>query len=521
MTQGRTDDFKPTPGFQGSETTGCEVTIYQQGGDPILLRGDGALPLDGRKPDDENPSIIGVQTSKSLGTAAGQFGVQIKVSTRKEKQINILDNIIDDDWVDIVLTRHGRKWHVMRGLVDEVRQADNVAGSGATSQTYTISGRDFGKVWEATDVWFSLQAKDNVSGHFAQKVFSVTPERENSNVVGDTLVLGTPSAAVRGYMFGFLEELEGVGRANWNPPPTMPAITNGSFIESLFYNNINFLNNPERVAIDPNFAMAGGNLWSLAQQWSDPIFTELYCDLFVGGGQGLGGADQGGQALQGVEAPVEDTVMTVVFRDKPFPLVGNAIDAPTGKDSAWFKLPLFIIPREALVTKDVGRSGMERFNAYFVTTQLAAESLGQAAIDLQAPLWDKDDILRHGLRRFDVQSKYGSKDAEMLNIAEKQREMVRDWYCLNPYHLNGTLELGVLFPDVRIGSRARVPGAVSENDDETYYIESVSHNWAYGKGGRTSLGVTRGWRGTEDSLIEALETLRDRYALEDSAQPGE
>lgn len=513
---GRTDDFRPTPGFQGSETSGVEVTIYNQGGDPIIFTGRATefKPLRrGPKsnPETASPNLASVSTYKSIGSPSGSFNLTAKSARPNPNFIDLFDQVVDDDWVDISFTRHGRKWHTMRGLVDEIRRSTQITGTGATSTLFTITGRDFGKIWETTPVWFSPQAAENVHGHVAAKVFTTKAELEDSGVAGDSLVLENPAAAVRGYLFGFLEELAGFGRANWNPPDSVPNIVDGDFVKSLFLNTAGFTNLPDRKGIDPNFIMAGGNLWDLAREWSDPMFTELFCDLFV----------NGSQALQTIEAPIDETTMTVVYRDKPFPIVAEEWTGDKGKDSAWFSLPEFIIPREAVDTLDIGRSGLERFNAFFISSPLHQEALGANAIDIMAPLWDKDDILRHGLRRFDVNSKYGAAGAELLNLVEQQRAIIRDWYAINPYLFNGTLNLGVGMPDIRIGSRARIPGATTADHDESYYVESVANNWQFGKGTRTSLGVTRGWRGKDEALLEAMETLAGRYVIEPTAVPEE
>lgn len=497
------ESWRLTPGFQGSETTGAEVKIYSQGGDPVLfVPGDVVTTFDGKKITDDSPSLVSVSTQKALGAPSGSFKITAK------SKFDLRDRIIDDDWIDIVFYRHGRKWHVMRGLIDEVRKQGAASGTGATSEVYAITGRDFGKVWETTPVWFSIALEENLSGHITERVFTTGKGAFwGSEVHQNALVLGSPAAAVRGYMFGFLEEFENMGRANWNPPPSVPNIENGNFVQSLFYNVAGFSNYPEREAIDPSFMSAGGTLWSLAQGWSDPVYTELFVDLFVGGSQ----------AFQGVGAPIDETTMTVVYRDKPFPITFDAWAGSKGLDSPWFSLPLFIIPRETINNSDIGRGGHERYNFFMMSTPLAQDTFALAAPELQRPLWDRDDILRHGLRRFDVQSKYGSPNGDIVDICKLQRAVTRDWYAINPYLLSGTLSLGMGMPDIRIGSRARIPGARSADEDETYYVESVGHNWTLRPGLKTSLGVTRGWRGTDSSLLEAIERLGNRYEV---AQPA-
>jgi hypothetical protein len=514
MSTVRSDDYRPTPGFQGSENSGAEVTIYTQDGDPIVAHGGRAIEFLGRRTEDENPILVQVTTSKALGEPSGTFTVVAKPGRNTKDSQDLFDKILDDDWVDIIFTRHGRQWHVMRGLIDDVRESTVIAGDGATSVAYIITGRDFGKIWELTPIWFSPQIAENINGHVTAKVFTTRADLEGSGVISKKLILGSPEAAVRGYLFGFLEELGGLGRANWKLPPIMSEVTGTSFVQSTYYMNDDFLNIPERVGIDPSFITAEGTLWDLAKQWSDPLFTELYVDLMA--------IHQGTPQyiVPGEETPLGTMGMTVIFRDKPFPMVGGSINLPIGKDSAWFQLPLFTIPREAIVSKNVGRSGMERFNAFFVNAPLRMEEVGSANFDLIAPLWDKDDILRHGLRRFDAQSNYKAKDTNIRNMTNEQRAIIRDWYAINPYLLSGTIDLAIGLPDIRIGVRARIPGISGSEQDDTYYVEQVSHSWALKPGIRTSLGVTRGWRGSDDALLDTLSQLAGAYTTEPNAQAG-
>lgn len=493
-------------GFQGSETSRPEAVIYTHGDrvigedNRIVDAGGNVIRLDGVNQDSSSPSIISYQSTKALGPAAGSFTLNVKVPRAWEDE---WEEVMDDDWVDIVLNRHGRRWHILRGMVDENRRSDTVGGTGATSRVWTVTGKDYGRVWEKTQVWFSKYCRQNVSGHFSAKVFTV--KRADNQVSGvpvvNKLVINSPEAAVQGYLFGFLEELDNIGRENWQPPALVPEIKDNSFVSSLILDTSNFLNVPERRAIDPNFVMVNGNLWDLAKDWSDPMFTELYVDVVGKNWPNLN---------QDEEHDVDDSQMVVVFRDKPFPIVDSTWDGLTGKDSIWFDLPLFVIPRQAVDKWNVGRGGMERYNAFFVTNPLYQETQGVAIIDQAAPLWDLEDVRRHGLRRFDIQSKYKPEKANMLNLTEKQRGVIRDWYCLNPFYLNGTIELKRSFPEIRIGTRVRFPGATSAKD-ETYYVESVSHSWTFQAGLRTTLGVTRGFRGTDDDYLEVLKDISGRY----------
>lgn len=486
------------PGFQKSTTTGVEFTIYPQAGDPVTF--DGTVTTDGRYRHDPNPSIIQAQTQKQLGAPSGNWSVTLKPGGGGQ---DILRQITDDDWVDLVFKEHGRRYHVVRGLVDDVQRTRSVGGSGAMSEAYVITGRDFGKIWETTPIFFNTYAQENFAGAVSQKVFSAV---EN--------VLGPPHKAVKAFLEGMLRELGKLGRATWVVPTGVPNRGPGSFIQAVYFNDDYY---PQKfkdqlIGLSQNWLMPQGRLWQLAQEWSDPTFNELYMDVFpLGGGEPnilYGGRSDSQELLE------TESVMAVVFRERPFPTLEK------GKDSLWFSLPMAVIPREQIINDTLVQSGAERFNAFFVAPQITQEVLDSGAIDLAAPLWSPDDISRHGFRRFDVISKYANKEADILTLSRSQRQQVRDWYCVNPYLLSGNIILGTGRPDIRIGMRARIPGDRTPDADETYYVESVANEWSFGIGTRTNIGVTRGFIGTDDAYMSMLSDIASHYKTGERREPG-
>lgn len=500
---------QPRPGFQGSETSWAEVLIYAQGDDPVVVSSNGWREMSGRYRTDPNHTLIQVTTAKTL-EAAGTWQVTVKPS--RVGNDSILDQIVDDDWVDIVFWRHGKQWHTMRGLVDDVRRTRTVAGSGATSWAYTIVGRDFQKVFETTPIWFNRFSRkvENAVGEAAVKIFSGVP-----NLGGD------PLETVQGILLGWFQTLAGYGRATWAIPSMVPG-TSGTFYNDILagWNLSGFSGVPSRKSIDPNFGNPQGYLWSLAKDWADPAFLELFCDL----------GKHGQQVAADEEVDIADSTISVFFRDKPFVLSPNLVDdqgAPPpsalglGTSSAWFNLPLHLIPRQQIVQDDIGRSGMERLNSFFVSPQVTMELVRSGQLDLSSPLWNPDDINKHGMRRYDIATRYVPDAGTLIGLSTLQRAMARDWYALNPYFLNGTIALAVGRPEIHVGTRVRIPGDSGEtSQDETYYVEQVSHSWQFGTGLRTQLGVTRGWIGDDTSLVQAVLDQEALYTVPSAGQPG-
>lgn len=487
--------------FQGSETTGVEVRFYPQRGDPVTYEAT-PFALDGRRRSDEESSVIAVSTSKAMGAASGKWSVTLKPGQR-ELRDGLFKRLMDDDWVDITWIQNGRPWHAMRGLVDDPRRRRAVGGSGATTQVYTVTGRDFGKIWEITPIWFSPYSSVSLSGALSHEVFGAS-----------AATAGPPQKVVNGFLFGMLKAIANHGRENWTMPPGMPPESR-TFIDTVAWDDRDFdpqrfadPNNPgELGAIGANWLMPSGNLWDLAKGWSDPIFNELWSDILR--------FDTSINSYPGEALVPSDSEPTVFFRGRPFPTLEE------GKESPWFNLLTHVLPVEHITESDVGRSGAERYNAFFASPQVTQEATGDGGLDLIAPLWSSEDISRHGLRRFDIVSKYTSTVADLLGVSRRQRTVVRDWYCMNPYLLSGTIQARVSRPRARIGHRLLIPGRLSKKDDETYYIESVSHNWSPGRGLRTNFGVTRGWIGTDDAYLDLLQNLALEYKEAPIAKAGE
>jgi len=490
------------PGFQGSETTTAICTIYQHGDDPIILtgEGEGSTKFSGKKSTDPVPSIMSVQTQKAMGVASGNFVITLKPSKAAE---SLFDSIVDDDWVDISFGRHGNSWHVLRGLIDEIRVSKAVGGTGATTEVFTITGRDFGRIWEGTPVWYNPYA----SHEFVE-------EKTMRNTFNGLLQIAKdPGTVAMAFLKDFLEAIQDEKGANWNPPNGMPGISGESIRESIEYSKQYYQDLPHRINFNLNSALPQGMLWDLAKQYSDPMYTELYVDVLPGGDP------FSPRIAAGDPLDPSETKMTAVIRDKPFPIVYTELD---GYYATWDKLPLIEVQRQEISTANLGRSGLERFNIFFVAGLLTQEEFPEHAITMLQPLYDGDSIRRHGMRRMDIQLGVRTNPAYSLDyttMVKHMRYLLRDWYCLNPYLYSGTIELAHGRPDIKIGCRVRIPGAALANNQEqpseTYYVETVDNIWQFGSGARTILGVTRGWLGTDNSYLDALSTVAGRYQLAD------
>jgi hypothetical protein len=492
------------PGWQGSETSGVQATVYSYGDDPVFPGPQGGITLRGRSNRDVEPSIVAATWVKTMGQPAGQFQLQVKAPNEAEFR----KQVIDDDWLDLVFTRGDRQFHVCRGMVDTVRRGTQVS-NGATDTTFTIRGRDFGKIWTQTQIYFNRFIADDVGG-------TALIQANAGN--GEQLFGDVPET-----VFAFLQQFIIDRQQNenngvfWTLPPGIPGIGRRALfteVVNFFRDNgghtggIGYTDRPSRLAFRPSFIQAQGtDIWTLAQQWSDPVFCELYTELVDKNKFAIPGPDE--------DLTPEDAGMAVILRDRPFPY-GNDLR----NDSAWFNLPEVAIPRQALDTgTDLGRGGEERYNAFFVKAKAYAEQ-SSAGVDLVAPLIDIEDVKRHGFRRFDATTNYHPNffnDENWRTFIELQRGQLRDWHALNPYFLNGVIPLRRGFPEIRIGTKLRILGETGPEEDTVFYVEGVQHSWSLMRGMSTQVTVSRGWEGTDDSLLSAIVDARRRFSLIEGA----
>ena len=503
---------KRAPGFQGSETSRADVIIYGHGDDPVLEQERaGRYVFEGRtgqrgEAKTLSGGLIGVTTRKGIGEAAGSFQFQVKAPD--DPRVSFLDFWTENDVVDIVFTKHGRRFHVMRGFIDDIRREETVVND-ATDVVYTFSGRDHGKVWQSTPIFFNRFIGENVGGGATLRAFAA-----------NNTIYGNVGQTVEAILYSFLRALNDRGSATWQFPLSVPGIEGRFFSEAVAYRNDDD-DQPPRVALNAHMVEVSGktDLWGHAQKWSDPQFMELFTDLWE---VSSNARDLAGEIVPIAPTPekeldVDQTTMAVILRPRPFP--HNA--GQDLRDSAWFtELETYEVTPWELLTRSVGRGGAERKNAFFVRAKAIQENAG-TNIDLAAPLWDVQDIRRFGLRRLDVQSNYLATDDDLIGMTQGQRQRIRDWYALNPYFYNGQITFAYGRPDIRIGTKLRVLGSQSDEEDETYYIETVQNAWNYRQGLRTGVGVTRGWRGTDQSFMRAITDMQGRYSLANKAVPAQ
>jgi len=540
-------------GFQGSETSRVEVTIYSFGDEPGLIGAPTITELNGASLGG-GPALSSLNVEKTLGAPAGTFLLEVKADAQAQQ---LFEGISDDDWVDIVITRNGARSHVMRGQIDSIKYTTSVDGSGATSRVVQVAGSDFGRIFALTPIWFDIMTKDDIElTSFAM-----------SNILSATGLNRDPLTTTRGVMAGFIRELNKSGKTKWQLPSSMPGVLSelsaggqdaaqlqaqnlgadpglASFLaagastdiayalRNMAFYGLDYIDHPNRSGAIAYqlFPDKNQSVWEYTMRWADLPVCELYTELLAPGTTRGKATRRSGDLGFGIDettiqhqVPVNDptlesellpehSAMTVVFRDRPFPTYSRALDGKTPEpigEGPWFKqLQTYEISDQHVVAKAVGRTGHVRKNAFYATPKLFHER-ADAHFSLQQPLWRPDDILRHGFRRMDVTFDYTSAALDIFDMTRVYRQRIRDFHCMDHLFLSGRIALGHGRPDIRVGQKLKILS--TSGVEEQYYIESWRHVWNLQQGVRTDIGVSRGWLGTDETLIEAMNEIVGLY----------
>jgi len=536
--------------FKGSEYVQVEATIY-----PAVARTNHRSLLEAPFPeiagfrsirlgserfadDNSDIAVIGLSYSHQINTAAPTCTLTVKA--RGVKGAAFLDVLQPNDWIDVVIRRHEKKFHVFRGRIQAtaIETSSGAIGGAATQNTLRIRCRGFGHILEQTQVYYDI-VSEGIELAAAYPRILIT--KDNTQDVASTL---------KSLLFGFLKEgEEGTGRSLWKIPPALPG-ANGTG-DTFFHQMLTYFPDTDDRAID-NFperinsqslnwitpAQGGESLWTILQRWNDAPLVDLYTDLV---------SLRGLYLKEGEETTPESTSMAVIVRDKPFPTVTNrggarvlspstpGVDRLLLSDninkSRWFDddyLPAFNIDWSDITSRNVVRSDEARKNAFFIAPVLT-QNLTPTLLNLQAPLWDTEDIQTNGFRPVFYSTPYfvdldkASQDYNSLMNLYRQR--LRDFMTLGYHYLSGNIEIGFGRPDIRVGSKLIINAAGEQENstfqgeqlggvfEERYHVEGVSHTWAPVTGMRTALTVTRGIRGDDSVRRQLLLNKIEKYTL--------
>lgn len=449
--------------------------------------------------------IIACSTSKQKGAAAGTWTLTIK----RGDTFGAVDPQTDlwrdpeNVWVEIFFERDGQRYDVMLGLIDSISAGMQRTGTGQRAETFTITGRDFGKTLEETQLWINyFQQSDN-------------PVRSAGAIArdADTNTLGSPGFFVRYLLDEWLGN-GGVAERQWRLPPGLRSLGGSRF----FFDKL-----AQRISVDDSKVhgetvapvlfqvdQVSGKLWDSLSEYANPVMNELFVDLAPPAGFR--------------KTAVEGLVPTFFLRQYPFPQKDDA-----GSQSLWDSLPTHVLNPSEIQSRNISKGGAgQRFNYWILRfSGLGTESFNVQEILQEGiqgveygrpgniPIFNTDSIQKHGVKRYTADTRYlpyyearrenaQPDKLDVLRLAGEWLKRLHDWYCIAPWQLSGQLTLRRVHPQIRIGHR--VVERRPRGREVTYYVEQVDHQWSYPGTGFTTVTVTRGQYADEDLLADYYAT---------------
>lgn len=202
-----------------------------------------------------------------------------------------------------------------------------------------------------------------------------------------------------------------------------------------------------------------GSLWNLMKEIQNAPFNEMFFEI-------------------------KNDNPVIIMRETPF------------NENTWANIESTTVRDVDLVKSSLGRSDIETYTLYSVNCSVMYSGGNSNTSFGYVPLWYEPYFSKYGIKRLSVTSLYamyaGSTDAEDANLKTmKCTYDLFNWNILNNKMYNG-------FIVVKGSNKYHLGMKITlEEDNRTYYVESVQHVFNIFGTWQTKLGLTRGMKETD------------------------
>ena len=404
----------------------------------------------------EDDAIFSCSVTREKSAPYGSFNLNLKPIK------NYYNLIRPGDWVIIYLDDSKNidikdlKGVKCVGTVSRMAYNKVTNNDGSIVTTFSISGCDFGRIFEVSEFFYNPYAPEEFIRAFVQDL--------------DLKLQGSPMDYVNGMLDIYLGNAQNQNLREMLfqmliPSKVYEALKGGDSSKgfAVSFNDIvkrKFNKNAEEgfcLFKDVN-KMNAASLWSVLQQSANTIVNEIYTDI-------------------------EDGQPTLVFQKQPLTkdqILEAARDA-TELSEAY------------IINYNLGLSDFEIFNymSIWPSDQMINSFAYLASAELagKIPSIAQDSIKRFGFRMIDRQTDYAYQEGAYLfsQLGAWIDEVKEFWF--NCYHFeSGTIEV-IGRNNFNIGRFIKIP-----ERDVIYRIEGITWDWAYGDHLVTSLTVTYGMK---------------------------
>lgn len=456
--------------------------------------------------------VLAMKLSKSLSGTSGTFDLHL-TPTKNWKSI-----LAPGDWIAIYIFDRYKvknpeadpdtKNLLMLGNIDRVSRSLQ-KGDDNTDKVkleYVISGRNFGKVFEDTEIWFDPYV-------IQESVLDIMLRTAGLEIVGN------PTDMVTSILDIFLGQGAKLAKGKTNPlnqwviPDELGRLFGSEDSNALFYSilkqNIShgMPGFKVRNMLSPD---SSGSIWGMLQKSSNLLVNEIYVEEV---------RDEEGRAFP-----------TIVCRPRPLqtPFFNSQFGSEVaaikpilnGKHQSLQDLAkksfLEISPAE-IIYEDLGKDDHSRMNMFWLTVHQAYEyayskTANLKELGLMNPTFNRPQINRHGLKRFSqtldfsfVQDASGNAiQAPAPNIVLFKAFMAQVYdmnYANHLYDVGSITCIGVLEAELGKALIVKRDESIAGSLDKVYYIEGYAHNWHFPSKWTTTFTLTHGQFLTNDGKI--------------------
>lgn len=457
--------------------------------------------------DISNHLVETVQFSKTMASPSGTFSIRL------DNSVNWQDIIYPGQWCMIYFANDGSlplPTHEtaadgslpppdaslsqnptailpkLRGLcyIERINPSESVdPTTGAPILVYDVSGRDYGVVYEETDLWYSyfLYEKAKVDALDSKlKTYGFSRLNILLDVIHDLFFapnnLFPPSA------LGDKNSLTSVGQQWLLPRPVLRYLGVDQQLagqDSFFGNLPNLKNFLPTVATNPIYAITdfvAGKAWEKLRHYSIPELHELFTELSV------------------------DGQPTLTFRPIPWGIDNTGYPSIEGIQT-YLSLSddgLVLEDASQIITHDLGRDNHNRYT-HFLTQVLSNSLTVESSVSLLRqpseagrtfPYTDALNLMRHGFRAMHVTvnslmkkfaAQGGPDDAGLQDTKSlvEYNEVIFDYWRYGALYESGTMHM-IGTPELKLGITVNPDESIPNIGGKIYYVEGYTDLFTIG-----------------------------------------
>ena len=471
---------------------------------------------------DISSQIMECEYNKAMGGPTGTFSITLTNSPNlKGSSGDWKDIIKKGTWLVIYMSQDGdlvmnpvvgeplrtaQKFEEAKkirciGFIDRIVPNTMVDEKGAFDVTYTIEGRDFGVVYEDTEIWHNLFQFDRVQlDALANNELNIVGNTSLDRVLSIVHDLFFNPSRIPGAKINENRSLTSIA-LQWQLPRQLisdilgVALGPSSFWGDLTDSVTDFQPTAAGLAVEKPTDYLNGNAWEQLKKVSSPHFHELYTET-----DALG-------------CPV------LTFRPIPFALNKRRYRL-VGKDVMFYKdLDFVSIPAINVINNNLAEDNHGRYNSFLATVSTDLYNTADNISVLQGsrfPEFQQASIKRYGFRPMHVTvdtiiknaAKNGGKSDRRLLI--EFNELLRDYWNNFIFTSSGTSEQ-IGNNEIKIGKAMVFEDDVPYEAKKRYYIEGYNDKFTVGEKGETEWNVSVSLtRGTEESDLQGETSLTER-----------